>query len=141
MSIPNTPNYYAQQSPVFQRAMRNILSITQAQNALVTTTFDGVNPGNHQYSTGLIARLYIPYGFGMVQANQLSGTVTVINDTQFTITIDTTNFDAFVVPAFQPGNFGTPAQVVPVGEINSILTEATQNVLNTIQNPVIIGVE
>ena len=121
--------------------MRNILSITQAQNALVTTTFDGVNPGNHQYSTGLIARLYIPYGFGMVQANQLSGTVTVINDTQFTITIDTTNFDAFVVPAFQPGNFGTPAQVVPVGEINSILTEATQNVLNTIQNPVIIGVE
>ena len=57
MSIPNTPNYYAQQSPVFQRAMRNILSITQAQNALVTTTFDGVNPGNHQYSTGLIVMI------------------------------------------------------------------------------------
>jgi len=126
----NTPNYYAVPYPMFQRAMRNILSITQAENALVTTTFDGVNPGNHQYSTGLIARIYIPNGFGMVQANELEGVVTVINDTQFTITINTLNFDAFVVPPYQPGNFGTPAQVVPVGEVNNILTEATQNVLN-----------
>jgi hypothetical protein len=130
-----TPNYYAQQNPVFQRAMRNILSITQDENALVTTTFDGVNPGNHNYSTGLIARLYVPDGFGMTQANQLEGIVTKINDTQFTITIDTSNFDAFVVPSYQPGSFGTPAQVVPVGEISSILTQATQNVLNGIPYP------
>ncbi len=130
-----TPNYYAQPSPVFQRAMRNILSITQDENALVTTTFDGVNPGNHNYSTGLIARLYVPDGFGMVQANELQGIVTKINDTQFTIAIDTTNFDAFVVPAYQPGGFGTPAHVVPVGEVNSILTQATQNVLNGIPYP------
>lgn len=133
--MPNTPNYYAQQSPVFQRAMRNILSITQAENALVTTTFDGVNPGNHNYSTGLIARLYVPNGFGMTQANRLQGIVTKVNDTQFTITIDTTTFDAFVVPSYQPGAFGTPAQVVPVGEISSILTQATQNVLNGIPYP------
>jgi hypothetical protein len=124
-----TPNYYAVEFPTFQRAMRNILSITQAEHALVTTTFDGVNPGNHQYSTGLIVRLYVPYGFGMVQANELYGPITVVNDTQFTVTIDTTNFDAFVVPAYRPGAFGTPAQVVPIGQVNSILTEATQNVL------------
>ena len=43
--------------------------------------------------------------------------------------IDTTNFDAFVVPDYQPGAFGTPAQVVPIGEVNELLTEATQNVL------------
>lgn len=129
MAIPNTPNYYAQPFPVFQRAMRNILSITQDENALVTTTYDGVNPGHHDYSTGLIIRLYVPDGFGMVQANELESPIVVINDTQFTISIDTTNFDAFVVPAYQPGNFGTPAQVVPVGEINDILTQATQNVL------------
>jgi len=124
-----TPNYYAQPFPMFQRAMRNILSITQEENALVTTTFDGINPGNHDYLTGLIARIYVPDGFGMTQANQLEGIVTKINDTQFTITIDTTNFDPFVIPAYQPGAFGTPAHVVPVGEISSILTEATQNVL------------
>lgn len=124
-----TPNYYAVPLPMFQRAMRNILSITQDLNALVTTTLDGINPGNHQYSTGLIARIYVPNGFGMVQANQLEGVITVVNDTQFTITIDTTTFDAFVVPAYQPGAFGTPAQVVPVGEVNDLLTQATQNVL------------
>lgn len=124
-----TPNYYAQPFPTFQRAMRNILSITQDENALVTTTFDGVNPGDHQYSTGLIARLYVPNGFGMVQANELYGVITVVNLTQFTISIDTTNFDPFVVPSYQPGNNGTPAQVVPIGEISSILTQATQNVL------------
>lgn len=136
--MPNTPNYYAQEFPIFQRAMRNILSITNDENALVTTTFDGINPGNHQYGTGLIARLYIPDGFGMTQANRLEGIVTVVSDTQFTIDIDTTNFDIFVVPDYQPGAFGTPAQVVPVGEINSILTESTQNILNTIQHPVIL---
>jgi len=125
----NTQSYYAQQFPVFQRAMRNILSITQAEEALVTTTFDGVNPGNHQYSTGLIVRLYVPNGFGMVQANQLSGPIKVVNDTQFTITIDTTNFDAFVIPDRQPGNFATPAQVVPIGEVSSMLIQATNNVL------------
>lgn len=129
MAIPNTPNYYAVAFPTFQRAMRNILSITQDENALVTTTLDGLNPGNHQYSTGLIVRLYVPYGFGMVQVNQLYGPITVVNDTQFTIPIDTTNFDAFVVPDYQPGAFGTPAQVVPIGEVNELLTEATQNVL------------
>lgn len=129
MTTPTTPNYYAVQFPTFQRAMRNILTITQDFPALVTTTFDGTTPGDHQYSTGLIARLIIPNGFGMVQANQLEGPITVINDTQFTIPIDTTNFDAFVVPDFNPGGFGTPAQVVPVGEVNDILTEATQNVL------------
>jgi len=133
--MPNTPNYYAEQFPMFQRAMRNILSITQEENALVTTTFDGINPGNHQYSTGLIARLYVPDGFGMTQVNELSGTITKVNDTQFTIDIDTTNFDAFVVPDYQPGAFGTPAQVVPVGQINSILTQATQNVLNGVPYP------
>jgi hypothetical protein len=127
--MPNTPNYYGVQFPAFQRAMRNILTITNAENALVTTTFDGTTPGDHQYQTGLIVRLYIPDGFGMVKANELSGTITVVNDTQFTVTIDTTNFDPFVVPSYQPGAFGTPAQVVPVGQVNSMLNQATQNVL------------
>lgn len=127
--MPNTPNYYAQPFPVFQRAMRNILSITQDENTMITTTFDGVNPGDHQYSTGLIVRLYVPDGFGMVQANQLYAPIVVINDTQFMMPIDTTNFDPFVIPNYQPGAFGTPAQVVPIGEVNDILTEATQNVL------------
>lgn len=124
-----TQNYYAVAFPSFQRAMRNILSITQAFNAVITTTYDGINPADHNYSDGLIVRIIVPYGFGMVQINQLQGTVTVINETQFSIDIDTTTFDAFVIPPYNPGHFGTPAQVVPFGEVNEILTMATQNVL------------
>lgn len=129
MSIPNTQNYYAVPFPEFQRAMRNILSITQAPQAVVTTTFDGVNPGNHQYMTGLIARIYVPDGFGMTQINQLQSPITVLSPSTFSVEINTTNFDPFVIPPYQPGNFGTPANVVPVGEVPEILTEATQNVL------------
>lgn len=129
MPIPNTQNYFGIQYPAFQRAMRNILSITNDTQALVTTTFDGTNPGNHQYMTGLIVRLVVPQGFGMVQANQLYAPITVVNATQFTIDINTTSFDAFVVPDYQPGAFGTPSQAIPIGEVNEILTGATQNVL------------
>jgi hypothetical protein len=110
--------------------MRNILSLTNSPQVLVTTTFDGVNPGPHNYSTGLIARLNIPSGFGMDRANQFYGPITVVNDTQFTMPLDTTTMDPFVVPSYEPGHFGTPAVVTPIGEVASILTEATQNVLN-----------
>ena len=129
MSAPNTPNYYSVQQPSFQPAMRNILSITNSLPATIVTTFDGTNPGNNQYNTGLIVRLLIPLGFGMTQANQLEAPITVVNSSTFTMPLDTTYFDVFSVPAFSPGNYGTPAQVVPVGEINSLLTESTQNVL------------
>lgn len=124
-----TPNYYAVAFPTFQRAMRNILSITQAENAVITTTYDGISPANHNYGDGLIVRIVIPYGFGMEQINKKLGTVTVINDTQFSIAIDSTNFDPFVVPAYNPGHFGTPAVVVPVGQRNDILTQSTENIL------------
>lgn len=124
-----TPNYYSVPFPTFQRAMRNVLSITQAENAVITTTYDGISPANHDYANGLIIRVMVPHGFGMEQINKKLGIVTVINDTQFSVDIDSTNFDAFLVPSYNPGHFGTPAFVVPVGEVNDILTMATENVL------------
>ena len=122
-------NYYSVPFPTFQLAMRNILSIAQGVSTLVTTTYDGINPGAHQYSDGLSVRFVIPLGWGMGQLNQVEAFITVVNDTQFTVPINTTSFDPFLVPPYQPGNFGTPPQVVPVGEINDLLTLATQNVL------------
>lgn len=127
--MPGTPNYYAVAFPTYQRAMRNILSITQSNPSIITTTLDGTTPGNHQYATGLIVRLIIPHGFGMTQLDKQQCTITVTSDTTFTIPLDTTLFDAFVVPAYNPGHFGTPAQVVPIGEVNELLTMATKNVL------------
>jgi hypothetical protein len=112
--------------PVYQPAMRIIASVTNAFPATVTTTFA------HQYLSGTIIRLIIPTGFGMVQANQLYGPINVTGPTTFTIDIDTTFFDAFAVPSSSPSNFPLNyqyAQTIPIGEINSILTAATQNVL------------
>lgn len=114
---------YAPPFPVFQRAMRIIEAITNGFPAQVTTTFA------HQYLDGLIVRLYIPEGFGMQQANQLTGAITVTGDTTFLIDIDTTNFDSFIIPSISAGTSYTCPQVVPTGEINSTLKNATQNVL------------
>jgi len=116
------------QFPTYQPAMRIVTDITRSFPAIVTTTFD------NQYLSGTIVRLYIPLYFGMQQINQLSGTITVINPTQFSIDINSTDFDLFFVPApllgqLPPGAQTQYAQVVPVGEISSMLEAATVNVL------------
>jgi hypothetical protein len=121
------------QNPVFQPSMRIIIAITQATACLVTTSF------NHNYAIGLIVRLDIPYGFGMQQANQQFGTIlTVPTPTTFTLSVDTTSYDTFQLPAgwfassASVSGFPTNAQAamsVPIGEDNSILTQAVQNVL------------
>ena len=129
------------QNPPFQPAMRIITAITNDTQATVTTSFP------HQYITGMIVRIRLPVptarnqnnaviaGFGMDQINQQQGEITVGSDPlTFTIDIDTTDYDAFVVPPdvqLPDGTFTQLqyAQVVPVGEINAIVTAATRNVL------------
>jgi hypothetical protein len=118
MYIPS----YSTPFPVYQPAMRVIDSITKSDPVTITTTI------NHQYISGLIVRIDIPYALGMQQLNQQTGTINVTGPTTFTMPIDTTNYDSFVLPnAFPPGY--QDAQVVPIGEINSILYGATRNVL------------
>lgn len=108
--------------PTYKPAMRIISAITNANPASVTTTFD------HGYQTGTIVRLIIPDGFGMMQANHLTGTITVTGDTTFSINIDTNPFDVFSSSVVFPQDQQS-AQVVPIGQINSLLSIATQNVL------------
>lgn len=117
-------------NPVFQQAMRVITAITNAYPALVTTSFA------HQYITGMKVRLKIPFGYGMAQANQQTGFITIVNTTQFTLNLDTTSFDNFVIPApyypLSTGELVVPqfAQVIPFAEDVSMITAATRNVLN-----------
>ena len=119
------PNIFAIEFPTYLPAMRIITSITQANPAVITTSFA------HNYVTGEIVRISVPYThgdypWGMEQIDDQEGTITVLNDTQFSIDIDSTDFDAFVTPG------GAPPQrpyVVPIGELNSQLNAATRNVL------------
>lgn len=120
---------YANPFPTFQPAYRLVTAITNALVPTVTTSFA------HQYKTGLIVRFYIPTACGMQQLVRPLNfifpvyTITVTSPTTFTIPIDTTNFDQFLIPVSTNPHIDIGAQVVPVGEDSSILTEATNNVL------------
>lgn len=116
-------NSYAVASPTYQPAMRMISAISNATHAAVTTTFD------HNYSSGLIVRMYVPKWYGMTQINKKDGIITVTGSTTFTIDIDSMAYDSFSIPSGTPWYVNTFAMVVPVGEINSSLQQATRNVL------------
>lgn len=121
--------YGAIENPVYAPAMRNILSITQAEQAVITTTFDGVVAGDHGYVSGTIVRIIVPINFGMQQINKLSGPITVLSPSTFSIPINTLGFDAFSIPPLNPGHNGTPAQVVPFAEVNRQLSASFRNIL------------
>jgi len=120
-----TPGYFAVPFPTYQPSMRLIASITNSNPALVTTTI------NHQYVDRIVARLDIAPAFGMQQANQLFGTITVTGDTTFLIDIDTTLFSPFVSPALPASHLSSYAQVVPIGSETGTLDlrPAVKNVL------------
>lgn len=112
----------ATQYPVFKPAMRIISNITNGFPAEVTTTFA------HGYIDGIVVRLIVPPGYGMVEANQKFGSITVIDSTTFTIDINTTYFNAFVTPMTSPDDLQYP-QSIPFGEVNSTLLASYKNVL------------
>lgn len=106
-------------NPVYGPSISIISSITNANPATVVTA------ANHHYITGMIVRLDIPIVFGMQQINGQFGTITIINDTTFTISIDTTGYDPFAYPM----TYTECPQCVPFAEDNSILSAAVQNIL------------
>ena len=146
--------YEAIAYPTYQPAMRCIVAISNSYPAVVTTGTISYPAGVttitsfiHQYVNGMIIRLVIPRYFGSVQADGLYGEITVINTTQFSIDIDTTSFDPFVVPdvrVLPDGSYAPPvrllsdgvtfaleeyAQAVPFAENTDQLVAAVKNVL------------
>lgn len=101
---------------LFYPRRRFVVKITQAVNAQVSTSVaHGLTPGQE-------VRFSIPVQSGMTQLNPTPGNnylsaivVTVVDDYNFTINIDTTAFTAFTWPtiAQQPSSFPI---VVPIGE-------------------------
>lgn len=116
---------YAYQHPVYGPAMRLITVITNANPAVVTTSFP------HNYVTGTIVRLDIPPADGMQQINGMTGTIVVLSPTTFAINIDSTLFDTFAIPVAPTPTTQICAMVVPIGEDNGQLTAAVQNILTS----------
>jgi len=113
------PNYYPRR--------RTITSITQAANAvIVTTVFHGLTVGQR-------IRLKVPAEFGMVEADEVEGTITAINAATNTMTTDinTAAMTAFAWPLTAAVPF-THAEVIPIGETSGTagaitLDDATTN--------------
>lgn len=113
---------------------RYITAITAASSAVITLSV------THGFTVGQLVRIIVPDAFGMTQINGQLGTVTAINTTNNTITvnIDSSGYTAFAFPTSAVAAAGvTFAQVVPVGEaaVNSVsqpygnlLDDATDNV-------------
>lgn len=102
-------------SPFYPRK-RYITNITQAVNPTVSTSVA------HGLTPGQAIRFNIPAVSGMIQLNstpannyQVATVLTVIDDYDFTIDINTTNFTAFTFPtvAQQPSSY---PEMTPVGE-------------------------
>jgi len=74
-----------------------VTEITQASSAVVRTSVDPTQ----YYVVGMKVHFSIPYSFGMYQMNQLTGTITALSASNYTMTvdIDSTAFTAFAFPA------------------------------------------
>jgi hypothetical protein len=110
-----TPGYFAIPFPVYQPSMRLIAAITNANPAAVTTTID------HQYVNNMVVRLDIPPAFGMQQANQATGVITITGSDTFIINIDTTLYAPFNAPSLPVPFLNSYAQSVPIGSVTGTL--------------------
>lgn len=95
--------------------IRRLLSaVTNATQAVVTTST------NHGYVTGDWVRLIVPGAYGMAIDYEQSE-ITVLSNTQFQTTVDTSYRLPFVAPAAP----FTAAQVVPIGGVTA--TDVTRS--------------
>lgn len=100
------------QAPFYPRR-RFISNISQAASGVITLSV------THGYTAGQRVKIIVPSGWGMTEANNQYATITAINTTTNTITVDldTSGFTAFAYPTslIAAGGVSYP-QVVPVGE-------------------------
>lgn len=119
MTYPNNANQYLPGTIQIASALE-ITAITQAKNAVITTTEDPVSQEN-TYIPGQLIKLNIPFGYGMQQANGLTVQITDVSGSDFTVDMDSTNFDPFSVPSS-----GTkPASLGPYGSRNLSYSNTT----------------
>ena len=115
------PEWYANPDPRFQPAMRIVTGITNADPVVVTT-----NP-DHDYVDGIIVRLYVPNNYGMRQINNYVGPITVLSANTFSMDLNTTEYDSFLVPA-SPPYYRFTALVVPIGNLLDVYNVGVRNV-------------
>ncbi len=106
-------NVFLPPSPVVPGSLL-ITAITQAYPMVVTIT----NSIYNTYVVGQLVCLTVPASYGMFQANELTGEILDINNTNFSLNINSSNFDAFVIPGPSVPPPSVPASLAPAGSRN-----------------------
>lgn len=86
-----------------------------------------VDSDENTYIVGQLVRLTVPYSYGMFQADQLTGQIIAVNGTNFSLNIDSSQFDAFVVPGAGVA-IPRPASLAPAGSRNLQFDNTTNQV-------------
>lgn len=112
-------NTYLPPSPVVP-GMLLITAISRAYPMVVTI----VNSLYNTYVIDQLVCLTVPPAYGMYQANELTAKIIDINGTQFSLNVNSSAFDAFVVPSGI--TISQPASLAPAGSRNldNIFNEA-----------------
>ena len=105
----NGNNIYLPPTPVTPGTLL-VVSITNSNPMLVTFT----NSIENTYFVGMNIYFVIPQNYGMQQLNDKFAQIIGINSNVFTVNIDSTNFDPFMVPS----NPIQVAQIAPYGSKN-----------------------
>ena len=112
-----------------------ITNITKNFPMVISVAIGNTTSQANTYIVGMAIKLLVPKTFGMFQANGLVGTILAINGLDFTVNLDSSHFDTFVVPS---GNVEQPASVSPAGSRNLQYNNQTNEVpfqnLNNIGN-------
>lgn len=95
---------------------QTVSAISQANPGVVTTS------QNHGYETGLCVRFFFPLDVGMNQLRDEVVKITKVDDTNFSIGVNTSKFDVFS----PVGSVQTP-QVIPVAERGDSLSQSIRN--------------
>lgn len=99
---------------LFAPTIQTITAITQAVTAVVTTSDD------HNFSVGNQVQFFIPENYGMRQLNGLKGYILSVTTDTLTVDINTTLFNAFVVPTPpDPAIVYQIAEVAACGDANT----------------------
>jgi hypothetical protein len=112
-----------------------IIAITQSSPMVITVSIGNTTTEANTYIVGMAVRLFVPQTYKMYQANNIVGTITAINGSNFTLNVDSSQFDPFVIPS---GNVEQPATISPNGSRNLQYSNGTELVpfqsLNNIGN-------
>lgn len=112
-----------------------ITSISQAMPAVITVEIANTSTEANTYEAGQLIKITIPVPYGMQQLANKTAQILGVSGLDISINVDSTNFDAFVIPS---STGEAPPTIAPSGSRNVEFNNTTGQIpfmsLNNIGN-------